>query len=161
MDGFLLVLLMIAACVAVGWTAKNGAEREARRREERWAQRPAMPGVAMPVSQGTQRPARSIEPDSRSSAPARSRPATSAAATPERTPSQAPARARPAAPDPVDINQAPAEELRNLPGVGVRAAERIVAHREKHGPFASVGDLEAVEGFDHHRVARLAGSAKV
>lgn len=162
MDGFLLVLLMLTACAAVGWTAKNGAEREARRREERWAQRPAMPGVAMPVPQGDQRPARSAEPDRRSSAPARGPTATAEeATTPARAPSKAPVRARPAAPDAVDINQAPAEELRSLPGVGVRAAERIVAHREQHGAFASVGDLEAVEGFDHHRVVRLADSAKV
>jgi DNA uptake protein ComE-like DNA-binding protein len=43
----------------------------------------------------------------------------------------------------------------------VRAAERIVAHRDQHGPFPSLDALEAVEGFDQHRVARLARRATV
>ena len=62
---------------------------------------------------------------------------------------------------PIDLNTATAEELQGLPGVGVRAANRIVDHRARHGPFDSVGGLEAVEGFDHHRVARLATRATV
>jgi DNA uptake protein ComE-like DNA-binding protein len=45
--------------------------------------------------------------------------------------------------------------------VGVRAAERIVAYREHFGPFESVQGLEAVEGFDAHRVGRLSPSATV
>jgi competence protein ComEA len=67
-------------------------------------------------------------------------------------------RPRPAA-APIDVNAAPVEELRTLPGVGVRAAERIVAHREQHGPFPSLAALEAVEGFDQARVSRLAPRA--
>jgi len=43
----------------------------------------------------------------------------------------------------------------------VRAADRIVEHRERHGRFDSVDDLGAVEGFDPHRVARLAPRAIV
>jgi competence protein ComEA len=62
---------------------------------------------------------------------------------------------------PIDINSAGVEELQGLPGIGVRAAQRIVAHRERHGTFRSVADLEAVEGFDAHRVARLASRATV
>lgn len=64
-------------------------------------------------------------------------------------------------PAPVDINRAPVGDLQKLPGVGIRAAERIVAHRERHGDFASVEDLTAVEGFDQHRVSRLAPRATV
>ncbi len=62
---------------------------------------------------------------------------------------------------PIDINRAPVTELQNLPGVGVRAAERIVAHRERNGNFVMVSDLTAVEGFDEHRVSRLAPRATV
>lgn len=62
---------------------------------------------------------------------------------------------------PIDINRAPVTELQNLPGVGVRAAERIVAHRERHGNFVTISDLTAVEGFDEHRVSRLAPRATV
>lgn len=64
-------------------------------------------------------------------------------------------------PAPIDVNTAPASDLQNLPGVGIRAAQRIVAHRESNGPFASVEDLTAVEGFDQHRVSRLAPRATV
>lgn len=64
-------------------------------------------------------------------------------------------------PVPIDINRAPVSELQNLPGVGVRAAQRIVAHRERNGDFRSVEDLSAVEGFDQHRVSRLAPRATV
>jgi competence protein ComEA len=63
--------------------------------------------------------------------------------------------------DPVDLNSASVEQLRTLPGVGVRAAERIAAHRERHGPFPSLAALGDVEGFDEHRVSRLAERATV
>jgi len=61
----------------------------------------------------------------------------------------------------IDVNSATADELSLLPGVGRLAAERIVAHRERHGPFSSLAGLEAVERFDAQRVSRLAGRAKV
>ena len=62
---------------------------------------------------------------------------------------------------PIDLNAASVEELQGLPGIGVRAANRIAEHRARHGRFKSVDDLEAVEGFDPHRVARLAPRATV
>lgn len=62
---------------------------------------------------------------------------------------------------PIDLNAASVEELQGLPGIGVRAANRIAEHRARHGRFESVDDLEAVEGFDQHRVARLAPRATV
>lgn len=55
----------------------------------------------------------------------------------------------------VDLNSAGQDELAQIPGIGPRAAERIVAHRDEYGRFESVGDLRAVDGFDAQRVRRL------
>ncbi len=46
----------------------------------------------------------------------------------------------------VDINQADAAELAQIPGVGERLAERIIAHRETHGPFRTHDELLKVPG---------------
>lgn len=46
----------------------------------------------------------------------------------------------------VDLNRASRAELRNLPGVGDKLAERIDEHRRKIGSFRSVDDLLAVPG---------------
>ena len=61
----------------------------------------------------------------------------------------------------IDVNGATAEELSLLPGVGRVAAERIVAHREAHGRFSSLREIEAVEGFDTARVLRFSSRATV
>ena len=37
-------------------------------------------------------------------------------------------------------------ELEALPGVGPVLAQRIVEHREQHGPFAAVDELQDVPG---------------
>ena len=47
---------------------------------------------------------------------------------------------------PVELNRATVEELMELPGIGPVLAERIVAFREQHGPFARVEDLLQVPG---------------
>jgi competence protein ComEA len=47
---------------------------------------------------------------------------------------------------PLDLNQASAAELEQLPGIGPARAAAIVEHRERHGPFAVAGDLRAVPG---------------
>ncbi len=46
----------------------------------------------------------------------------------------------------VNLNTASEQELVTLPGVGPVLAARIVEHRETHGPFPSVDDLDAVSG---------------
>jgi competence ComEA-like helix-hairpin-helix protein len=58
----------------------------------------------------------------------------------------------------VDLNSAAAEDLARLPGIGPKAAERIVAHRDEYGAFVAVAGLEEVEGFDAERVAGLRDS---
>jgi competence protein ComEA len=47
---------------------------------------------------------------------------------------------------PIDLNRASATDLEELPGVGKVLAERIVARRDEHGPFASVDELRDVTG---------------
>lgn len=46
----------------------------------------------------------------------------------------------------VDLNRADRTELMLLRGVGPDTADRIVAHREKNGPFEGLGDLRRVPG---------------
>ena len=46
----------------------------------------------------------------------------------------------------LDANSANAMELRHLPGIGPKLAERIVREREANGPFGSVDDLRRVPG---------------
>ena len=53
------------------------------------------------------------------------------------------------------LNRATAEELMCLPGLGKVLAERIVADREKHGPFRDIADLARVPGIGRVRSERL------
>ncbi len=46
----------------------------------------------------------------------------------------------------LNLNQASAEALETLPGIGPVLAQRIVAYREEHGPFQTVEDLLEVKG---------------
>lgn len=46
----------------------------------------------------------------------------------------------------ININHASAAELEMLPGIGKTTAERIVAYRQKFGPFFSIDDLTKVNG---------------
>jgi competence protein ComEA len=56
---------------------------------------------------------------------------------------------------PIDLNTATAAELERLPLIGPSLAARIVAHRERHGPFAAVEDLVQVPGIGPATLARL------
>jgi competence protein ComEA len=60
---------------------------------------------------------------------------------------------------PVDVNHASAEELIALPGIGPALAARIIAYREEHGPFASLDELERVQGIGPQTVKGLADDA--
>lgn len=55
----------------------------------------------------------------------------------------------------LDLNSADESEIARLPGVGPRLAERIVAHRERFGPFASPPELMLVDGFSEERFLRI------
>jgi competence protein ComEA len=66
-----------------------------------------------------------------------------------------PAGPSPAAP--LDLNTADAEQLDTLPGIGPSTAAKIVAFRQAHGPFRSLGELDAVPGIGAGRIAQLKG----
>lgn len=55
----------------------------------------------------------------------------------------------------VRLNQATAEELQVLPGVGPALSERIVLYRTEHGPFRSVDQLAEVNGVGPAKLAKL------
>lgn len=55
----------------------------------------------------------------------------------------------------VNINQATAEQLTALPGVGAVTAKRIVEFRQKNGPFQKVEDLLAVRGIGEKTLGRM------
>lgn len=55
----------------------------------------------------------------------------------------------------VNVNQASADELARLPRIGPSLAGKIVAHREKHGPFKRTEDLMEVSGIGEKMFATL------
>ncbi len=46
------------------------------------------------------------------------------------------------APSKININTATASELDSLPGIGSVTTQRIIAHRQEHGPFKSIEGLK-------------------
>lgn len=46
----------------------------------------------------------------------------------------------------VNINTASADELMSLDGIGQATADKIIAYREKQGPFASIDQIKEVSG---------------
>jgi comEA protein len=55
----------------------------------------------------------------------------------------------------VNINTATAEELDGLPGIGPRMARRIIAYRQKNGPFKKLEDLMGVQGIGEKNFLKL------
>lgn len=54
----------------------------------------------------------------------------------------------------INLNQATVEQLELLPGVGKKAAEKIVAYREKK-PFKRIQELVRVKGFGRKKFLKL------
>lgn len=56
---------------------------------------------------------------------------------------------------PVDINTADGATLESVPGIGKSLSQRIVAFRDKNGPFESVDDLLKVQGVGEKSIQKL------
>jgi competence protein ComEA len=56
---------------------------------------------------------------------------------------------------PIDINTADSATLESVPGIGKSLSQRIVAFREKNGPFQSVDDLLKVQGVGEKSIQKL------
>ncbi len=55
----------------------------------------------------------------------------------------------------VELNTATAAELRTLPRIGERTAQRIIEYREEHGGFEKIEDLMNVRGIGERTFLRL------
>ena len=60
-----------------------------------------------------------------------------------------------AAPGPVNINTATAQQLQTLPGIGEVLAQRIIDYRESNGDFRSVGALINVSGIGEKKLEAI------
>lgn len=56
---------------------------------------------------------------------------------------------------PIDINRLSAPELRLVPGIGEKTAERILEHRASSGAFRRLEDLTQVKGIKEKRLEKL------
>ena len=65
--------------------------------------------------------------------------------------------------DPVkpSLNAVSAGELAEVSGVPLWVAERVVAHREERGPFASVDGVRGVSGVGVRRFELIAAAVRV
>lgn len=55
----------------------------------------------------------------------------------------------------VSLNQATVDELDTLPRIGPALAAAIVAHRDEHGPFTAIAELDDVSGIGPAVLAQL------
>ena len=55
----------------------------------------------------------------------------------------------------IDLNQADAQTLETLPGIGEVLAQRIVEYRTANGPFQSVEELLQVSGIGESKLAAI------
>ena len=56
---------------------------------------------------------------------------------------------------PVNLNTATQAQLESLPGVGAKAAERILEYRQKNGNFKKIEDLMNVKGIGEKSFLKL------
>lgn len=124
-ERWLILLAAVVCAVVIGYNAFYVPDAAVA-----WARESSVPGAAPSGGEYTPRPV----------SPSAVPPASSAAETKERS-------AAPEKGGKIDINSATAGELSDgLPGIGETLAERIVAYRERNGPFRSIEEIGNVEG---------------
>ena len=64
-------------------------------------------------------------------------------------------KAAAAAATPVNLNTATAAQIAGLPGVGPKAAQRIVEYRQKNGGFKKIEELMNVKGIGEKSFLKL------
>ena len=126
-------LILVVAILAFAWIGRAAAHAPV-------AASPATDAGTLPASSTSALPASAL--------PAPALPsATSAPAPAPQAPTVAAAgHTRATNEDPVYVNHAGAEDLRRLPGVGVKRADAILALRQRVGRFQRVEDLLRVKG---------------
>jgi competence protein ComEA len=65
------------------------------------------------------------------------------------------AKAAAAVPAVVNLNTATATQIATLPGIGEKAAERIIEYREKNGGFKKIEELMNVKGIGEKSFLKL------
>jgi len=63
--------------------------------------------------------------------------------------------AKPSSGRKININTASTSELVQLPGIGIKTAEKIVAFREENGPFKTIEDIIKVKGIGPAKFAKI------
>lgn len=57
----------------------------------------------------------------------------------------------------VDVNRADCSQLVDLPGIGEKTAQAIIAYRQAQGPFRNLDDLKAIKGLGGKKLEKLKG----
>ncbi len=61
----------------------------------------------------------------------------------------------------VNVNTADARILSDIPGIGVKLAERIIEFRRENGPFGSIEDIRTIKGLGKTKFEHIQGSITV
>jgi len=56
---------------------------------------------------------------------------------------------------PLDLNTSTVQQLKTLPGIGPKLAQRIIEFRDKNGPFRIIEELQEVKGIGERRLEQL------
>ena len=55
----------------------------------------------------------------------------------------------------ININKATQEELKNLPGIGIELASRVVKYRDENGKFANIEEIKNVSGIGDSKFEKI------